>query len=386
MVTLDQISQAIELMDLNQNKLFKRLPEKLNPLWKWADNLSVAPEAVLVALEATAASLIDPGTTLLGRKKTNFRVGPTTFSAIVGEPESKKSSILEVIAIEPLMEMQDEATKLHQNEYLKYEKKLSVWKKSKEQDKGPAPTPPIKRRYMTSDYTPEALRYLAERNPKILRVFDELARENKGRSQYTGGKARQLLESYDGNLPGMLRRGKRYLSMRVNQCLVGGIQPGILSEIMSGNDPTGEFARYNVASLDNRPRYLKEEEGAPLDITGLLVELYKKIEELPEQHFYLDKEASKLFVVVHNKLEDAVKKESNPAIIFQYKKGTGKILKWALLYHIINAVALNEVPSQEVPKRYIQIAQYRFKYQIDQVKAIIARMDDTTSSRLSRVY
>ena len=68
MVTLDQISQAIELMDLNQNKLFKRLPEKLNPLWKWADNLSVAPEAVLVALEATAASLIDPGTTLLGRK------------------------------------------------------------------------------------------------------------------------------------------------------------------------------------------------------------------------------------------------------------------------------------------------------------------------------
>ena len=160
MVTLDQISQAIELMDLNQNKLFKRLPEKLNPLWKWADNLSVAPEAVLVALEATAASLIDPGTTLLGRKKTNFRVGPTTFSAIVGEPESKKSSILEVIAIEPLMEMQDEATKLHQNEYLKYEKKLSVWKKSKEQDKGPAPTPPIKRRYMTSDYTPEALRYL----------------------------------------------------------------------------------------------------------------------------------------------------------------------------------------------------------------------------------
>ena len=242
---------------------------------------------------------------------------------------------------------------------------------------------------MTSDYTPEALRYLAERNPKILRVFDELARENKGRNRYTGGKgneAQQLLESYDGVLDAMNRKGKHYPSIQVNQSLLGGVQPGALSEIMSSNDPTGEFARYNVASLDNRPSYLKEEEGALLDITGLLVELYKKIEELPEQHFYLDKEASKLFVVVHNKLEDAVKKESNPAIIFQYKKGTGKILKWALLYHILNAVALNEVPSQEVPKRYIQIAQHRLKYQIDQVKAIIARMDDTTSSRLSRVY
>ena len=365
------------------------LPEFFNPIWEWAENLGVNPEPVLLALEATLASLIDPGTTLLGRKKTNFRVGPTTFSAIVGEPGSKKSPIVKAIARGPLMEMQREAMVHYQTEYVKYEKELAEWNNSEEQDKGPEPTPPKIRQYLTGDYTPEALREIAADNPKILRVFDELARENKGRNRYTGGKgneAQQLLESYDGVLDAMNRKGKHYPSIQVNQSLLGGVQPGVLSEIMASNDPTGEFARYNVASLDNRPDYWDEDDEKVLDITKLLVGIYKKIEDLEAQDFYLDKEASKMFTVVHNRLEDAVKKESNPAIIFQYKKGSGKILRWALLYHIANALALDEKPSQEVPKRYIQIALHRMKYQIDQVKAIIARMDDTTSSKLSRVY
>ena len=396
----NELDQEIELEDdraefedlIKGNKDFPYkifLPKFFNPIWEWAKNLGVNPEPVLLALEATLASLIDPGTTLLGRKKTNFRVGPTTFSAIVGEPGSKKSPIVKAIARGPLMEMQREAMEHYKTEYVEYERELAEWNNSEEQDKGPEPTPPKIRQYLTGDYTPEALREIAADNPKILRVFDELARENKGRNRYTGGKgneAQQLLESYDGVLDAMNRKGKHYPSIQVNQSLLGGVQPGVLSEIMSSNDPTGEFARYNVASLDNRPDYWDEDDEKLLDITKLLVGIYKKVEELEKQDFYLDKEASKLFTVVHNRLEDAVKKESNPAIIFQLKKGSGKILRWALLYHIANALALNEKPSQEVPKRYIQIAQYRMDYQIDQVKAIIARMDDTTSSKLSRVY
>ena len=386
----DDLTEFEQILNCNKGLPYEKfLPEKLNPLWKWAEKAGVIPEAVLIAFEAATSSFINQKTQLMGDRETNFKVRPTMFSAIVGEPGSKKSPILEVIAIEPLMEMQDEATKLYQDEYLKYEKKLSEWENSKEQDKGPAPTPPIKRRYMTSDYTPEALRDLAEKNPKILRVFDELARESKGRNRYTGGKgneAQQLLESYNGVLPAMDRKGKEYTSMRVNQCLVGGIQPGILSEIMSSNDPTGEFARYNVASLDNRPSYLKEEEGAPLDITGLLVGLYKDIDKIPETHFYLSQEARSLFVKANNKAQDKAEEESHPAMKFQYKKGPGKILKWALLYHIINAIAEGREPNKKIPKRYIQIAQYRLKYQIDQVRALLAIMDDTTSSKLTRIY
>ena len=64
MVVLDQISKTIKLMDLNQSKMFKNLSEKLNPFrWSWADSLSVAPESVLVALEATQASFINSRTT-----------------------------------------------------------------------------------------------------------------------------------------------------------------------------------------------------------------------------------------------------------------------------------------------------------------------------------
>ena len=376
-------------INLNQIELFANLPVSLDPLWRWADSLSVAPEAVLVALEATAASFVNSRTTILGKKSTNYTVGPTMFSAIVGEPGSKKSLIIDRIAIEPLMEMQYEAMGVYQKEYSKYKTELSEWKFSKVQDKGPTPTPPIERQYMTSDYTPEALRDLATRNPRILRVFDKLARKSNSSNYYTAIKGIQpqhLLEGYDGTLPDMYRRGKHYPSLEVNQCLLGGIHPVFLSDLMINHDSNGKFARYNVALLDNRSDYWDEDDDKIIDVTELLVGLYKGIDKLPEQHFYLSKKAYYFFADVHNKLENAVRKEVNPAIIFQYKKGTGKILKWALLYHVVNAVGLNEVPSQEVSHRYIHIAQLRLKYQINQVRALLRIMDDTTSIKLTKVY
>ena len=173
--------------------------------------------------------------------------------------------------------------------------------------------------------------------------------------------------------------------MKVNQCLLGGIYPGILSDIMINHDPSGKFAQYNLALLDNKPNYLKEEDSI-VDITNLLIELYNRIDSLPEQHFYLSKEAFRLFVLSHNKLEHAKQKELNPVIIFQCKEGSSKILKWALFYYIIDYVMMGETPSQEISKRYIQIAHYRLKYQIDQVKKITRKVDDATSSKLSRIY
>lgn len=389
MIVLDQISKAIKLMDLNKSKMFKNLSEKLNPLWSWADSLSVAPEAVLVALEATAASFINSRTTILGNRSTDYTVGPTIFSAIVGESGSKKSPIINAIAIKPLMEMQKKAKDQYLADYVEYEKELVIWNNLKRKDKGPAPTPIIKRQYTIGDYTPEAIRQLAERNPKILRIFDKLAQKSNNSNSYTvikGIKPQQLLEGYDGILPDMYRRGKHYPSIKVNQCLLGGIYPVFLSDIMINHDPSGKFAQYNLALLDNKPNYWGRDCDNIVDITNLLIELYNRIDSLPEQHFYLSKEAFRLFVISHNKLEHAKQKELNPVIIFQCKEGSSKILKWALLHHIIDSVMMGETPSQEISKRYIQIAHYRMKYQIDQVKKITRKVDDATSSKLSKIY
>ncbi len=174
--------------------------------------------------------------------------------------------------------------------------------------------------------------------------------------------------------------------MSANQSLVGGIQPDVLSNIMSSADPTGEFARYNVATLVKKPHYWNGDSEVSLDVTSLLVGIYKAVDGLPTCKFYLTPEAYKLFEKHHNHAETKANKETIPALIYQYSKADGKILRWALLYHILEAVANGQIPNESIGKRPMQIAALRMRYQINQVRAILARMESSEPSKLSQIY
>ena len=386
----DDIVEFNEILNSNEPlPCDKILPKKLHPVLKFTKNLGVNPEPALLALEAAAASLIHPETIIVGRKCSDYEEGPTNFSAIVGEPGSKKSPIISAIALKPLAAMGKEAMEQYNAELAEYERDLAEWESADKHERGDKPVPPKRRQYFTGDYTPEALRETAQDNPKILRLFDELAREANSRGRYTsgkGGEAQQLLESYNGYLPPMNRKGKHYPSLSANQSLLGGIQPDVLSSIMSSADPTGEFARYNVATLIKKPHYWNGDSEISLDINPLLVGLYKAIDELPAMKFYLASEAYSIFEKYHNNAETKANEETKPALIYQYSKADAKILRWALLYHILEAVANNQTPTETIGKRPMQIAAHRMKYQINQVRTILARMENTEPSKLSQIY
>ena len=386
----DDIAEFNEILDSNEPLPCDQiLPKNLHPLLKFAHNLGVNPEPALVALEAATASLIHPETRIVGRKCSDYEEVPIIFSAIVGEPGSKKSPIINAVASKPLGIMEREANEQYNAELAEYERALTEWEDADKQDRGDKPKPPNRRQYFTGDYTPEALREIAQDNPKILRWFDELAKEANSRGRYThgkGGEAQQLLESYDGYLPPMDRKGKHYPSLSVNQCLLGGIQPEVLSSLLSSADPAGEFARYNVATLVKKPHYWDGDSEVSIDITSLLVGIYKAVDELSVCKFNLAPEAYKIFEKYHNYAETKANEETKPALIYQYSKADGKILRWAMLYHILEAVANGQVPSETIDKRPMQIAALRMRYQINQVRAILARMESNEPSKLSQIY
>ncbi|MCL2933177.1 MAG: DUF3987 domain-containing protein [Trichodesmium sp. MAG_R03] len=239
------------------------------------------------------------------------------------------------------------------------------------------------------DYTPEGMRELAQNNPKLLRCFDELAKEQRSQGQYKGGKggeAQLLLESYDGLMDTVVRRGKIYPGGVVNQCLLGGIQPEVLSEIISSSDPTGLFARYNIASLPNASHYWDDDNEVAIDITPLLVNLYESIDSLPEMTFRLSPDAYQLFKSCHNHCESQKQRADKPAMIYQYGKMPGKILRWTMLYHILWSVSQGQSPSEIVEKKFVQIAKERALYQISQVKALLSIMDDSGLSKMFQLY
>ncbi|MDJ0516014.1 MAG: DUF3987 domain-containing protein [Trichodesmium sp. MO_231.B1] len=386
----DDEKEFSEILSANVKlKCHAMLPQELHPVLTFADNLGVPYEPTLVALEAAAASLIDPCTKIIGRECSNYDQNATIFSAIVGEPASRKSPLIQAIARKPLSKMQEKATELYDRQKIDYERDLADWEAADKSTRGDKPEEPKLRVFSTGDYTPEGMRELAQHNPKILRCFDELAKEQKSQGQYKGGKggdAQLLLESYDGLMDTVVRRGKIYPGGVVNQCLLGGIQPEVLSEIISSSDPTGLFARYNIATLPNIPHYWDDDNEVGMDITPLLVDTYESINRLPAFTFKLSPDAYQLFKSCHNHAESQKAKADRPAMIYQYGKMPGKILRWAMLYHVLHAVCQGKTPDEIVSKKFIQIAKERAIYQMSQVRGLLSIMDDSGPSKMFQLY
>ncbi len=386
----DDKNEFLDILSSNTKLNCKAmLPQELHPILKFAENLGVPYEPTLLVLEAAAASLIDPNTTIIGRECSNYDQNATIFSAIVGEPASRKSPLIQAIARKPLSVMQEKANQSFNQQKIDYEKDLADWEVADKSTRGDKPQQPKLRVFSTGDYTPEGMRELVQYNPKVLRCFDELAKEQKSQGQYKGGKggdAQLLLESYDGMMDAVIRRGKIYPGGVVNQCLVGGIQPEVLSDIISSSDPTGLFARYNLATLPNTPHYWDDDNEISIDITPLLTKTYEAIDKLPSLTFRLSPDAYQLFKTCHNHCETMKQKSDKSAMIYQYGKMPGKILRWALVYHVIHAVCQGQQPSGIVDKKFIQIAKERARYQISQVRALLSIMDQSKPSKLFQLY
>ena len=217
----DDEKEFSEILEANVSlKSHAMLPQQLHPILKFADNLGVTHEPVLVALEATASSLIDPNTKIIGRECSNYDQNATIFSAIVGEPGSKKSPLIKAIARKPLREMQNEATNRYEKDCAHYQIELEEWEAADKSNSGDKPEEPKLRVFSTGDYTPEGLRELSQHNPKVLRCFDELARAEivekkfiqiaKERAYYQISQVKGILSIMDNSKPSKLFQLHQY--------------------------------------------------------------------------------------------------------------------------------------------------------------------------------
>ena len=102
--------------------------------------------------------------------------------------------------------------------------------------------------------------------------------------------------------------------------------------------------------------------------------------------FRLSPDAYQLFKSGHNHCESQKQKADKPAMIYQYGKLPGRILQWAMLYHVLCSVSQGQSPLEIVEKKFVQIAKERALYQISQVKALLSIMDDSGPSKIFQLY
>lgn len=370
----------IELDELLKNKnqsldLTQYLPGNLAKIGEFANRLCLRPELGLSAFLTVASSLLAVGSKIDLLDYTDFDQPMGMYTAICAEPSQKKSPLINKIALEPLLELQEKARKQYEQEMVNYQIDYADWASDKN-NPDPEPEKPILRRYFINGGSQAGIRNVLNTHSMkgwgVLVLTDELAASYKNNSKtYNAGLLEDFLTYYDG--VGKIEALKDGFMGDFSQCLVsmlGGIQPGVISNYMNGSDGNGHWSRVNIVNQPVSPFLIPDNPPPSLDIKVMLVDFYKKLSQLPRLQLTLEAKAKAGFTTINNKCELYRVGAKTQALASLWGKMPGKIGRFAAMIHIIEQVwQYGTVQSLVVGKatldRAVKLA--KFYYQESQV-------------------
>jgi hypothetical protein len=245
----------------------------------------------------------------------------------------------------------------------KYDELYTEWfARNAGMQKGKAPEEPMPLRTCVTDFTTESLNGIiidnhsaglstfiySEEVKEILGNFDEFKGRGKGRGKET------FLCLFDGNVNPQHRVGRRSRPVvgKVQNALLGGVQPGIYRVMVENGDDAGLFARCLVLPLVTEyvePNFFR----TPAEITAVhlanqaLENFYLRCTALDPLVTRLDADAIQMFIALsrdtYNKTQ-MVTLESQRAV---YGKRLGYVLQIALIMHAAK-VAAGEIDPGEL--------------------------------------
>lgn len=393
------------------------LPKDLQVIKDTCRYLGFYPEAAILAIYTTVASLLKPTTNLLVRKKGGFRVPPILFSCMIAPSGSKKTPFLNKMSNYPLRNIQ----KIINEDY---EIKMAEWNSlSEEQKKGQ--TPPLRRvTKLGAGSTIEGLEDVCEKGNAgngVLIVYDELKAHICPRVYNSGGKGDEewWLTAYNGMIFPRARRGAKESGNIIGKTegtpvginIIGGIQPEVLQKAFKekgADDSNGYFARFSIVNQPLVMGSLEPDFEEDYESTGeedpeisVLTRLYKEVDRLPAMNFSFDKEAKDLFHErIYKMFEGEIKMDETmpSAIKTQMNKMVGKVSTFIMLHHIINHLS-NEIAKQnENPNYRITLPPLKIgassvalgiswvRYQIGQVYSLHSTLDpDSETTLLNKI-
>jgi len=383
--TLEQLESLLSASNASLDLHQFLHPNLASPLLRLSSRLSLKPEVYLTTLLTVASSLHHPQTRIWLSKEDDFDQPAGLYSGIVAETSQKKSPILKALATKPLKVLQAEEKHLFEQKLKAYHYALEEREKLPPEQKREV-DPPVKPEravlYFTKT-TGEGLEYQAARQPQqgMLYLSDELPAIINNQNKYTNGKGsdrQDFLSYYDSTANTTLRAdGIKSELDTILLAILGGVQPQVLQTLLNNcEDNDGNWARFlfvNQPSVAGR----LHADGGRVDLTGLLVDLYRKIRALPSVEYTLSPEAFKLFQQAYNRYEQNRVNDPLVGMKSVWGKSEGRVGRLALNLHVINSLANGETPSQEIEADTIKRAIALTDYYAMQVKAIYTEFSDS---------
>lgn len=331
------------------------------------------PESICSAIEELTANLAcDPLTavsvvltTAAGALRAGHRVDagdglfvkePVVWMLLAGPSGSGKSPIMRHLCRDRLRLVINHYNHLSSVAEHEYEARYGGIPKAARPDK-PEPF-----RTCVSDFTTESLNGIigdnhgkglgtfiySEEVRAILGNFDEYKSKGKGRGKET------FLCLFDGNVDSAYRVGRRSKMIvgKVQNALLGAVQPGVFRKMIEEGDDAGLFARCLMVPLINdyvEPNFFR----SPEEIVAVhmaeqrLENFYLRCLELSPLVLRLERDAVELFATLSRDTYDKsqmVSLESQRAI---FGKRLGYVLQIALVIHLCR-VAAGEVSAEEL--------------------------------------
>ena len=259
------------------------LPPRLQEIINEANICLGFPKDYLAGAMLTAMAAVI-GNTHTAEIMPGWKEYAILFTALVGSPGTNKSHPLS-FAVQPLIDFDTEQAAIFGEAMKRYEAAMELPPKERAA-KGydTNPIEPKRVRFTMQDVTPEAVhRILSENRRGLVLVSDELAGRFKNFNRYNNGSESEFWMSVFNHKAAMSDRKSSQSGVFIRNpflCVIGTIQPKVLTELAAGNRNANGFMErilYVLPSVQAKVRWNRERKSPSFDIASAWREILSRL-------------------------------------------------------------------------------------------------------------
>ena len=401
-----EAEEKIKQVNEAKEKQTNRFPVEVFPL-PVQEIIIATNENLNFPIDFIGASMLYAASVAIGNThkveiKRGFQESAVLYLAIVARAGTNKSHPL-TFALKPIVEQDKKTYREYEIEMKEYKKELSHWKKAKGKGGIEEPTKPVWKKFLLSDFTPEALAEVHKYNKRGIGVYvDELVSWFKNFNRYNNGSEMEFwLSVWSGKAIMIDRKTGEPIFIPFPFIPVAGtIQTGLLTELAKeSRTENGFIDRILFVLLENLQKpYWNEKEielvifqNWQVIISNLLklpIELDETLNPVP-QILHFTPEAKQVLFEWQRTNADQCNETKSEAINGIYSKMEMYAPRLALILEMMR-FACNKSDKQAVSIESVQgairLVEY-FKNSAVKVNSIISSapspMDKFTVNKLS---
>lgn len=243
----DEIDQLLKQGDEAEKESKNLFPVEVFPL-PVQEIIKATNESLKFPIDFIGASMLYAASIAIGNTykveiMKGWQESAVLYLAIVARPGTNKSHPLH-FALQPIMDRDKETYIQYEQERQQYENTVRLSKKEREEQGIDEPIKPVWKKYLLSDFTPEALAEVHKSNIKGVGVYcDELAGWFKNFNRYNKGSEMEFWISNFNSKPINIDRktGTPVFIPFPFICVGGTIQNGILNDLAKENRTQNGF-------------------------------------------------------------------------------------------------------------------------------------------------